>query len=229
MNRPSPDGTETRDLFLSYSRADTAAVVAIRDILQARGISTFFDREQLLVGMPWPQALESGLRGARGVAVFIGPDGLGLWQKREMAFALDRQVAEERNQRGFPVVPILLPGADVTPGFLFLNTWIDLRSDPADPDGLDALVRVVRGEGQAERQDGTGNLCPYQGLRPFNEENAAFFCGREAFSLRIKETLLQRGLVVVIGPSGSGKSSIVQAGVYPCCAASDRPTPLGTR
>jgi len=215
MNEPSLGTAATRDVFLSYSRADTAAVVAIRDILEARGISTFFDREQLLAGMPWPQALETGLRGARSVAVFIGPEGLGLWQKREMAFALDRQVAEERNQRGFPVVPVLLPGADVTPGFLFLNTWIDLRADPADPDGLEALCRVVRGEAGEERPDGSGNLCPYQGLRPFQEESAAFFCGREAFSLRIQETLLQRGLAVVIGPSGSGKSSIVKAGVLP--------------
>jgi len=206
---------DLRDLFLSYSRADTAAVTAIRAILEARGVSTFFDREQLLAGMPWPQALEQGLRAARGVAVFIGPEGLGLWQKREMAFALDRQVAEERHQRGFPVVPVLLPGADVTPGFLFLNTWIDLRADAADPDGLDALVKAARGQAHEEVPGGSATLCPYQGLRPFHEESAAFFCGREAFSLRVKEALSQRGLVAVIGPSGSGKSSVVQAGVLP--------------
>jgi WD40 repeat protein len=214
-----PQGAEApagqRDLFLSYSRADTPAVVAIREILEARGVSTFFDREQLLAGLPWPQALEAGLRGARGVAVFIGPEGLGLWQKREMAFALDRQVAEERNQRGFPVVPVLLPGADVTPGFLFLNTWIDLRADLADPEGLDALAKAARGQAQDGQQEAASGLCPYQGLRPFNEESAAFFCGREAFARRILDTLSQRGLAVVIGPSGSGKSSVVKAGVLP--------------
>ena len=202
-------------LFLSYSRADTVAVLSIRALLEARGISTFFDRDQLLAGMPWPQALEQGLQGAGGVAVFIGPTGLGLWQKREMAFALDRQVAEERDQRSFPVIPVLLPGADVTPGFLFLNTWIDLRADPTDPEGLDTLSKAARGEALEDGFGETSGLCPYQGLRAFQEESAAFFCGREAFSLRITETLLQRSLVVVIGPSGSGKSSIVQAGVLP--------------
>ena len=214
MNGEENNGA-LRDLFLSYSRADTAIVTAIRDILEARGVSTFFDREQLPAGLPWPQALETALREAKGVAVFIGPDGLGLWQKREMAFALDRQVAEERNQRGFPVVPVLLPGADITPGFLFLNTWIDLRADPAEPDGLDSLVKVARGQAGQERPDGSAKLCPYQGLRPFTEASAAFFCGREAFSQRIRDILLQRGLVVVIGPSGSGKSSIVKAGLLP--------------
>ena len=215
MAQEKPIASTEWDLFLSYSRADTKEVIAIRSILQARGISTFFDREQLLAGLSWPQALEQGLRKAKGVAVFIGPSGLGLWQKREMAFALDRQVAEEKNEGNFPVVPVLLPGADVTPGFLFLNTWIDLRSDPTDPEGLDALCKVMREGVDVGYTAETGSLCPYQGLRPFKEESAAFFCGREVFAQRIKETLLQRGLVVVIGPSGSGKSSVVQAGLLP--------------
>jgi len=214
MSSDTPTG-RTWDLFLSYSRADGREVHAIRSLLEARQISTFYDQEQLTAGQPWPQALENGLRAVRGVAVFIGPSGLGLWQKREMGFALDRQVAEEREQRSFPVIPVLLPGADILPGFLFLNTWIDLRADPTDPDGLDALAKASRGGLVAGTSDTVASVCPYQGLRHFDEASAAFFCGREAFSLRIKDLLSQRRRVVVIGPSGSGKSSIIQAGVLP--------------
>jgi len=210
-----PEAQPSADLFLSYNRADTEAVQTLRTLIQGRGVGTFFDRDQLLVGMPWPQALEKALRGARGVAVFIGPGGLGLWQKREMAFALDRQVSEEKFDRPFPVIPVLLPGADITPGFLFLNTWVDLREDLADSEALDTLVAVVRGEKSERRQEAAGALCPYQGLRPFDEESAAFFFGRESLSNRLMEALLSRNLVAVIGPSGSGKSSIVQAGVLP--------------
>ncbi len=212
------------DLFLSYSRADTEAVLSIQRLLQARGISTFLDRDQLEVGMPWPQALESGLNSARGVAVFIGPSGLGLWQKREMGFALDRQVQEERASRAFPVIPILLPGADITPGFLFLNTWTDLRPDLTDPDALDALARAVHGEKTAVAEEALSGLCPYRGLRPFREEDAAFFFGREAFSDRLLEAILGRNMVAVIGPSGSGKSSVVQAGVMPKLRRLHRPS-----
>jgi hypothetical protein len=86
-----------------------------------------------VAGFPWPKALEEGLSGVRGVAVFIGRE-LGGWQKREMWFALDRQVREEKQGRAFPVIPVLLQGADLTPAFLFTNTWIDLRG------GLDAAV-----------------------------------------------------------------------------------------
>src|SRR6516164_6416599 len=113
-------------LFLSYSSADRTSVIAVQKLLQARGITTFLDRSNLVSGLPWPQALEQALRSVNGVAVFIGCE-LGGWQKREMWFALDRQVHKEKKGRAFPVIPVLLQGADLAPGFLFFNTWIDLR------------------------------------------------------------------------------------------------------
>lgn len=128
---PSPK--PSADIFLSYNRADTEAVAALRTLIRARGLGTFFDRDQLVAGLPWPEALEQALRKAGAVAVFIGPAGLGLWQKREMAFALDRQAAAEREGRAFAVVPVLLPGAEPTSGFLFLNpgsTFATIRPIP---------------------------------------------------------------------------------------------------
>jgi len=98
-------------LFLSYNSVDRPSVVAVQKLLKARGITTFFDRDQLAPGLPCPVALEEGLRGARAVAVFIGRE-LGGWQKREMWFALDRQVREEKQGRPFPVIPVLLAGAN---------------------------------------------------------------------------------------------------------------------
>jgi hypothetical protein len=124
-------------LFLSYNSADRTSVVAVQKLLEARGITTFLDRDNLVAGLLWPHALEQGLRRVRGVAVFIGGD-LGARQKREMWFALDRQVREEKQGRAFPVIPVLLPGADLTPSSLFKNTWIDLRG------GLDSIAAGVR-------------------------------------------------------------------------------------
>jgi len=103
-------------LFLSYNSADRTSVFAAQKLLEARGITTFRDRDNLAAGLPWPQALEEGLRGACGVAVFIGRE-IGGWQKREIGFALDRQVREEKEGHAFPVIPVLLQGADLTPGF----------------------------------------------------------------------------------------------------------------
>jgi hypothetical protein len=50
-----------------------------------------------------------------------------------MWFALDRQVREEKQDRAFPVIPVLLQGAELAPVFLFLNTWIDLRAADSTP------------------------------------------------------------------------------------------------
>ena len=57
--------------------------------------------------------------------------------------------------------------------------------------------------------------CPYKGLDAFEEEDAELFFGRE----RLEEDLLSRvktsRAVFITGPSGSGKSSLVRAGLIP--------------
>jgi WD40 repeat protein/serine/threonine protein kinase len=57
--------------------------------------------------------------------------------------------------------------------------------------------------------------CPYRGLFAFREEDADFFHGRETFTERLHQLLHQRAMVAIIGPSGSGKSSVVFAGLVP--------------
>ena len=56
---------------------------------------------------------------------------------------------------------------------------------------------------------------PYQGLSAFGEEDAAFFFGRETFVNELVQTTRKQPLVGVVGPSGSGKSSVVFAGLIP--------------
>jgi WD40 repeat protein len=56
---------------------------------------------------------------------------------------------------------------------------------------------------------------PYRGLFAFRQEDAPFFFGRDVFTTRLLETVRKNALVVVIGPSGSGKSSVVFAGLIP--------------
>jgi len=56
---------------------------------------------------------------------------------------------------------------------------------------------------------------PYPGLRPFLDHEAALLFGRSAQVDEIIEHLSRRQFVAVIGGSGSGKSSLVRAGVVP--------------
>lgn len=56
---------------------------------------------------------------------------------------------------------------------------------------------------------------PYKGLHAFQETDAADFFGRAALVERLGERLAAGRLLAVVGPSGSGKSSVVRAGLIP--------------
>jgi hypothetical protein len=61
----------------------------------------------------------------------------------------------------------------------------------------------------------TEKICPYPGLRPFNEEESIFFRGREEHIEKIISQLEEKKFLMLTGASGDGKSSIVYAGVIP--------------
>src|SRR5262249_4571971 len=61
---------------------------------------------------------------------------------------------------------------------------------------------------------------PYPGMLPFRAEDARFFHGREELVFQMVQHLRTQRLLFVIGPSGSGKSSLVRAGLLPELARS---------
>ncbi len=56
---------------------------------------------------------------------------------------------------------------------------------------------------------------PYRGLAVFREEHAPFFFGRDTFTQKLTKAVRKRDLVAIMGPSGSGKSSVIFAGLVP--------------
>src|SRR4051812_33534927 len=103
-------GGERRfDVFLSHNAADKPTVEELaRGLIQA-GVQPWFDKWNLVPGVAWQEALESGLNRSSASAVFIGPSGLGRWQSEEMLAAIDRRVSQSKGE--FRVIPVLLPGA----------------------------------------------------------------------------------------------------------------------
>ncbi|WP_242048435.1 MULTISPECIES: eIF2A-related protein [Nostocaceae] len=59
------------------------------------------------------------------------------------------------------------------------------------------------------------SCCPFLGLYPFREENREFFFGREQLIIQLNEKLTEHNFLAVLGASGSGKSSVVLAGLIP--------------
>jgi WD40 repeat protein/DNA-binding SARP family transcriptional activator len=62
-------------------------------------------------------------------------------------------------------------------------------------------------------------VCPFLGLATFDAVHAEYFFGRERLVAALVARLVGSPLVAVIGPSGSGKSSAVRAGLLPALAA----------
>src|SRR5215207_7722351 len=56
---------------------------------------------------------------------------------------------------------------------------------------------------------------PFRGLNPFRAEDRAFFFGREELIAELQNRLAKYPFLPVLGPSGSGKSSVVLAGLVP--------------
>jgi hypothetical protein len=211
------------DVFLSYSRADSAAAEVLRARLKEAGLDAFLDRYGLPAGQPWQPWLEEHLTSCSALIVLVGPLGFGEWQHREIQLGLDRQASVAKTGRAFPVIPVLLPGLanDAVPvgSFLGLNTWVDLRTGLDEPESFQRLLAGAQGRAidaaAAERL--LVGLIPYRGLLPFRELDAGLFFGRERFVEELVQKVGQRtatSVVAVIGRSGSGKSSIVYAGLF---------------
>ena len=68
-------------------------------------------------------------------------------------------------------------------------------------------------EAPATPARGGASARPYPGLDPYTEDDAELFFGREADIRMIVNNARAQRLVVLFGPSGVGKSSVLQAGV----------------
>ncbi len=95
------------------------------------------------------------------------------------------------------------------------------ETDPAElSEWVGALNRIRRGPGRRP----AAATAPYRGLASFQPEDAPWFFGREAITarlVRLATGAFAPGIpLTVVGPSGSGKSSLLRAGLIP--ALSDR-------
>ena len=56
-------------------------------------------------------------------------------------------------------------------------------------------------------------ICPYRGLRAFTQTDAQYFFGRKTLTQEIINQLTNQSFLAIVGASGSGKSSVVHAGL----------------
>ncbi len=102
-----------------------------------------------------------------------------------------------------------------------------LRGDCRPADLAPSLRRALGGDGvtlAAEPAAPRSDIrCPYKGLHAFRAADAGDFFGRDDLVARLGDLVTRRRLVAVVGPSGSGKSSVVKAGLLPALVRRPRP------
>ena len=96
---------------------------------------------------------------------------------------------------------------------------LDMEREPQ------AVARLLELAANVRREDAPAlGLCPYKGLNYFDEADADLFVGREMLTNKLVERVLSltsrssphpERFLTVVGASGSGKSSLVRAGLLP--------------
>ncbi len=201
-------------LFVSYSSDDRAVAERLIAELRAAGFGTMFldadPIDGILPGQKWENAIYAALRRTYAV-VFLLSDTSAVSQWCFAELALARSLGKQ-------IYPVRISGSARLDLIADLQE-IDLRAGSAAAAGL--VSELQRAGLREEAFDWDPARSPYPGLEAFGPDDAAMFFGRGAETSQILDLLqpaLSRGAgrwVCLLGPSGSGKSSLLHAGVLP--------------
>lgn len=197
-------------LFISHSREDDELAKRLADLLSQHRYTAFLDHdphEGIPGGRKWEDELFSKLRSSQAVIFLSTAQSIGSpWCFAELVVA--RSIHK-------PIVPLSVEDAH-------LDLLDDLQWIPWD-EGETARerLRLALESLEIEALPYDPSRPPYPGLEAFGEDDAGIFFGRKPEVVTLMEyldppqALEPKRFVAVTGASGSGKSSLVQAGLIP--------------
>ncbi len=210
---------ETRkcEIFLSFHFCDEPLARQVYERLTAEGFRVWFCVEAYGPGAVWLAEIEQALRDAETFLVLLTDTAPQRWVEAEVGAALRRQVHDPEHFRILPVLAISNGRAPQSLG-MFLDAFerceLHLRENLVEPDELSRLIATLRAKSL-----GPAGLTlvdePYRGLEVFRTEDQHLFFGRGRETSELVERLQRNRWVQVEGGSGSGKSSLVRAGLMP--------------
>jgi WD40 repeat protein len=204
-------------IFISHSGKDNQPAAEIRDHLKENGYRGLFLDYDPVDGIPaghrWEEELYTHLRRCRAVIVICSKHSMSSpWCFAEITHG---------RALGKHIFPLKIDDCEVT-GLLQDLQIIDVPAVGSQ----EAYRRLLRGlleKGLDPREmfDWDETRPPYPGLPAFQKEDAAVFFGRDDEIDKGLDLLNQvrrfggARLMLVLGASGSGKSSLVRAGILP--------------
>ncbi|WP_299487631.1 TIR domain-containing protein [Acaryochloris sp. IP29b_bin.137] len=202
------------DLFISYADADRAWVEGyLLSALEQADIQCH-TKDDFNLGLPKLLAIERAIQESKWVVLIIS----NAYMAEVANNFIERLSSSYGLETGtWPVIPLILEPVQLPTR---LNTVVHLNAtDPSDR--KDVIARLCN-----QLKPGISDLpsrppCPYPGMVPFSEVDSDCFFGRDNEIEDAKRRLHQFPLITMIGPSGSGKSSLVFAGLIPALRQSD--------
>lgn len=204
-------------VFVSYSRRDkTFAERLARDLSDA-GLEVWIDFRQIHAGEMWQEEIFRGLQRSDMVVVALSPDAVNsVWVQREV------NTAREQGKLIIPVMAVeALTEVKTSTALGWLQNVHFIRFPTRYEEAFRELLDALPGKRSISAFDDIdpANIPnPFKGLEAFQQTDSRFFFGREDLirkALNILEIKRSTRLLAVVGASGSGKSSLVRAGVIP--------------
>ncbi|HEY6886979.1 MAG TPA: TIR domain-containing protein [Solirubrobacter sp.] len=203
-------------IFISHSSVDRRVADEVHDGLRDRGYGPLFLDNHLSDGIPvsanWEATLYRKLHDCRALVLLCSEASM----RSQWCFAEFVAV----RSAGKVVIPLVLDGCEI-PNVIGQLQGAHWRT--GNGEAFDRLAQGLAAAGLSpvDRTDWAKGRPPYPGLYTFEEADRAVFFGRDAEVEECVNQLNRVGalrthrLVLVVGPSGSGKSSVVHAGVIP--------------
>jgi hypothetical protein len=196
------------DVFISYADTDRAWVEGyLLDTLLQAGVHCH-SATAFKVGVPRLLEFEQAIQQSRRILLVLSPAYLAD-DVNQFTDLLAQSYGLETAT--WPVIPLVLHPVKLPPRLVALVS-ID-ATDPAD--WLHTIKHLCEELQRPLFAPALKPPCPYPGMVPFRESDSHRFFGREREMQEMVERLRLHPFLAVIGRSGSGKSSLVFAGLIP--------------
>lgn len=196
------------DVFISYAAADSTWVEGyLLDALAGAGVRCHLEATFAL-GAPRLMEFERAIQESRRTLLVLSPAYL-TGETNQFIDLLAQSYSLERST--WQVIPLKLEQVEL-PTRLGMLTYLDATDSQQWQEVIARLCSEVQ---RPLPEPSPRPTCPYPGLAPFTADTAHFFYGRETEIDTMLQRLRHHRFLLVIGPSGSGKSSLILAGLLP--------------